>query len=1120
MPKKIQTIFQNLDKVFSGEWGEPGVQQRQNVNSYDLSKANNVIYTTKNKDDYESTKLELQQNKYLRDRWIKSNANLSVSAFAGLSNVKLMYRDADLMDSFPEIGAALDTVAEEASICNDMGKVLNIYSESERTKAILEDLFVNRLNIQIMAPTIIRAMCKYGNQFMLLDIDNEQGVKGWRQLPVFNVERIEHGIRNPYASGGIAVSTQTSNADDIDMSTQFVWLDDNNSQTPFRNWQIAHFRLMTNSLYSPYGVSFLNASRRHWRMLSLMEDMMLIYRLERSVERRVYKIFVGAIDDADVQAYVEEIANNFKRTPIVDPMTGQIDLRKNILPVHKDTPIPLLDGRILTIKELAEEYNSGKENFVYSIQDKTLKIVGGRVAWCGKNYTAEKLVKIILDDGSYSIMAPEHEILMRDGSKKRSDSILAGESVMPFYRKVDKDSKKLFDRYEKVYNPESGKYELTHRLVASELEKGNNSYNTVHHKNFNKYDNSMTNLIWMDYHEHHKMHGDLSRALWKDEEKRRIRIEKLSKSMTGRRLSSETKEKISKKLKTLYDSGRFDYVLEENKKRIIEYNKLPETIELRRTSGKKRGYIDGFREYNNSNLHKEHDEIRKIATKKSWEGNGRTNRIEKMNIKFDDYVWTSLRNEILSGRITNRKMMLEYINAELIGHIKEINCNRRLNKNGFISRTVLQNRIKDNGFTSITDFIDSMKKNHKVQRVEYVNGDDVYCMTVVGPNNEEDRHNFALLTWNNDGSVHENGFFVSNCADNDIFIPVRDQNAPNPIDTLSAGQNLTAMDDIKYVQKKVCAGLKMPMSFLNFEETTGDGQNLALQDVRFTRTINRVQQAFIMELTKIASIHLYLLGFKDELTNFNITMNNPSTQAEQLQVENIAKKIGACRDAVSDPGNGIPIMSQTRALKQIMHWSDNDIKENLEEIRLEKAIAQELQNTSQIIQRTGIFDNVDRIYGEPGATYQQNAAPQGEDQGMGGGGGGGFGGGLDDLGAPGGEDMGDIGGAEGAEPAADMGGAGPEPGGGPEAGGAPEPTTPGPENSSVIRNGNLLKEETVKPIDVLFNKYLERLDDKKEKNMLHERVEIYDDALKINQEFDNMLKELDSRNDGNKQTKQ
>lgn len=1112
MAKKIQTIFQNLDKAFSGEWGEPGMQQAH-VNSYDLSKGNDVIYRTSSKDDYESTKLELQQNKYLRDRWIKSNANLSVSAFAGLSNVKLMYRDADLMDSFPEIGAALDTVAEEASICNDMGKVLNIYSESDRTKAILEDLFVNRLNIQIMAPTIIRAMCKYGNQFMLLDIDNEQGVKGWRQLPVFNVERIEHGIRNPYASGGIAVSVATSNADDIDMSTQFVWLDDNNSQTPFRNWQIAHFRLMTNSLYSPYGVSFLNASRRHWRMLSLMEDMMLIYRLERSVERRVYKIFVGAIDDADVQAYIEDIANNFKRTPIVDPLTGQIDLRKNILPVHKDTPIPLLDGRTITIKELAEEYESGKENFVYSIQDKTLNVVPGKVAWCGKNYTAEKLVKITLDDDTHTIMAPEHEVLLRDGSKKRADELVAGESVMPFYYIRDEKNKNKWNRYEKVYNPSSGKYEFTHRLVGSCLNKDNVSYNTLHHKNFNKYDNNPTNLVWVDFFEHHKMHSEVAKNGWKNEEKRKIRIEKLSKSRTGQLLSEETKKKISESVRRAYNEVKMDNFLNSLHERMVVFNSLPETIEKRRESGKRRGYLKEFEEYNNSELHKTHDAIRREASRKSWEGEGRTNRIEKMNIRFDDFVWNELRTEILAGNITNRKTMLGVINDKLIKHIISINNNRRLNKNEFISRTVLENRLNENGFNTVTEYIESINKNHKVKSIEFIGGDDVYCMTVVGLNNEDDRHNFALKTWREDGSVSESGVFVRNCMDNDIFIPVRDQNAPNPIDTLSAGQNLTAMDDIKYVQKKVCAGLKMPMSFLNFEENQGEGQNLALQDVRFTRTINRIQQAFIMELTKIASIHLYLLGFKDELTNFNITMNNPSTQAEQLQIENTAKKLAACRDAVSDPGNGIPVMSLSRALKQIMHWSDNEIKENLEEIRLEKAIAQELQNTAQIIQRTGIFDNVDRIYGEPGATYQQQSAPQGEDQGMGGGGGGGMGGfgsGLDDIGAPGNEDMSDIVGAEGAEPTSEMGG-------GAEAGGGAEPPAGGPsqENSSLVRSGNLLNENKPRPVDALFDEYIKRISDKKDKNLMHERVEIYDEALKINQEFDNMLKELDNREELN-----
>ena len=92
---------------------------------------------------------------------------------------------------------------------------------------------------------------------------------------------------------------------------------------------------------------------------------MLIYRLERSMERRVYKIFVGSLDDKDIPGFVEQIANQFKRAPIIDPLTGQLDLRKTILPVWKKSPIPLLDGRTITIEELAKEFNEGKTNYVY-----------------------------------------------------------------------------------------------------------------------------------------------------------------------------------------------------------------------------------------------------------------------------------------------------------------------------------------------------------------------------------------------------------------------------------------------------------------------------------------------------------------------------------------------------------------------------------------------------------------------------------------------------------------------------------------------------------------------------------------------------------------------------------
>jgi hypothetical protein len=290
---------------------------------------------------------------------------------------------------------------------------------------------------------------------------------------------------------------------------------------------------------------------------------------------------------------------------------------------------------------------------------------------------------------------------------------------------------------------------------------------------------------------------------------------------------------------------------------------------------------------------------------------------------------------------------------------------------------------------------------------------------------------------------------------------------------------------------------------LNFEEAAGDGKNLALMDIRFTRLINRIQQAFLMELTKVASIHLFLLGFNDELNNFTLSMNNPSTQAESLEIENMQKKIDAVRDAVSDPGNGLPVMSQIRALKQIMKWSEKEIKENLEEIRLEKGIAAELEKTTQIIKKTGIFDTVDRIYGEPGAEYMDDQQAQGGmgDDGMGGGGMGApppmggegdLGGDLGGLGAPGDDGSGgDIMGAEGSMPTEDMG----------QDQGAPPPM------ESVNKNKPLITERKN-----AFDEYVKALSEssKGTKETAYHRADVYDEkSLLINEEFDKMIKALD-----------
>ena len=1036
-----KTVFQSLEKTIGGGWSNPeNNNQTTRVNSYNLSN-NEKLFTTKNKEDYERKKLELKQDRYLANMWSRTATDVANEQIAGISAIKLMYRDVELMDAMPEIGAALDIYSEESCVVNNDGALVNVYSDSPRIKSIIEDLLVNRLSIQVMAPMVIRAMCKYGNQFMLLNMNSSDGVTGWKHLPVAEMERIENGITNPYSMYDVG-ETQKNDPDEI----TFQWLGQS-KMIPFRNWQIAHFRLISDSTFIPYGCSILQKARRHFRMLSMMEDMMLIYRLDRSIERRVYKIYVGAIDDKDVPAYINDIANKFKRTPIIDPMTGQVDLRKNVMPVWRKTPIPLLDGRTLTIEELANEYDSGKTNYVYSVQEKTHKIVPGKITWCGKNYTADKMVKVTLDDGGYICLTHEHEFIMRDGTKKRADKLKKGDSVMPFYVKVNKNSEKRMERYEKIYDPNTSKYEFTHRIIAEEVNKENNSKNTVHHKDFNKYNNRPDNLEWMIWKEHFELHDKLGR---------------------------------------------------EN---IIKYNKSEKHRIEASIRGKKNGYTKVFEQYNNSLLHKKHDFLRKKATKESWNGKGRISRINKMTVHFDAEIWESIMQSILDKKVMNRKTMLEFINKNLIEHIIKINSNKRLEKNHFISREVLENRIHENGFSTITEYIKATKKNHKVSDVEFIGGDDVYCMTVVGLNGEDDRHNFAVKSFLKENVWAENGCFVANCVDTDIFIPVRDPGAPNPIDTLAPAQNLTAIDDIKYVQLKVLSALRIPKTFLNFENEVGQGNNLSLLDVRFARVIGRIQQAFLMELTKVVTIHLYLLGFRDDLTNFNLTMNNPSTQAEGLEIDNMSKKINAVRDAVSDPGGGIPMMSLTRALKTIMHWDDSEIKDNLEEIRLEKALSAELEKTSQIIKRTNIFDPVDKTYGEPDAQYMEDqqggmdGAPGGD---MGGGappmgGGGDFGSGLDSLEEPEGEEGADISGEEGSMP--------------PSQAGEDDSAQPELPNEGINRNKkNVILERHEKNINRLFEDYINRLDRNKIQN---KRIEPESDNLFINEQYDGIIKDVD-----------
>ena len=352
--------------------------------------------------------------------------------------------------------------------------------------------------------------------------------------------------------------------------------------------------------------------------------------------------------------------------------------------------------------------------------------------------------------------------------------------------------------------------------------------------------------------------------------------------------------------------------------------------------------------------------------------------------------------------------------------------------------------------------------------------------------------------------------------DQDFFIPVRDESAPNPIDTLPGASNLDQIADIEYLRGNLFTALRVPKPFLGFEEATGDGKNLALQDIRFSRTINRIQQSMLQELNKIAIIHLYILGFEDELDNFTLTLNNPSTQSEMLKVEHLQLQVTLLKDAVSDIGNGFGTMSWTRAHREIMGWSDDEIKQDLLEQRMEKAASAELANTSAVIKHTRMFDEVDRIYGDiEAAKNGSGASEDGEgDATGGGGGGGGFGGG-----GFGGEDL-DFG-DEGETPEGETPeGETPEGGETPEEKTATEPEAEPISESikDVTRLDNLLteKKNNLKKINETRNKkYSNRFLDVLVESVGYnnevkiEKVKIYDKNLKINSELDNIIDDID-----------
>ena len=237
-----------------------------------------------------------------------------------------LFRDYDAMDNDPILSSALDIYADESTLKNEFGDTLEIRSSNEKVREILDNLFYDILNVEANLWPWTRNLVKYGDFFLGLEIAEGKGIVNVTPHSVYNTERLER--------------TDPSNPN----SVKFKITEDPNGKEQYENFEIAHFRLLADTNWLPYGKSMIENGRRLWKQLSLMEDAMLIHRIMRAPEKRVFKIDIGNIPPTEVDNYMQRIINKMKKVPFIDKNSGDYNLKYNMQNLTEDFYLPVRGG--------------------------------------------------------------------------------------------------------------------------------------------------------------------------------------------------------------------------------------------------------------------------------------------------------------------------------------------------------------------------------------------------------------------------------------------------------------------------------------------------------------------------------------------------------------------------------------------------------------------------------------------------------------------------------------------------------------------------------------------------------------------------------------------------------
>jgi len=541
----------------------------------------------------------------------------------------------------------------------------------------------------------------------------------------------------------------------------------------------------------------------------------------------------------------------------------------------------------------------------------------------------------------------------------------------------------------------------------------------------------------MNSRDHYKYHRD---ELWSTPEKKKITIDKIKKGSIRYIKSLSIDERKTRGIQSKENS------LKSRDKAVETFNNNPNKGEII----KSRGLLISKTKSKPENRKKQ-----SINTKLQWENSNLSEILkEKQTIKYSHKL-LDLLIEYCSEYNRIDLILENIINVEDSEWLQEFwslnENNNQLKKSTKITRDNIDKLLKHFNYSNWRDFKHKIPcYNHKVVSIEWLEQkQDTGTLTIDGEEQLHDYHNFAISS----------GIFLNN-------------------------SNLDQIQDIEYLRDNLFTGLGVPKPFLSFQDASGGGKNMAQYDIRFAKKVNRIQQAMIQELNKMAMVHLFLLGYSGEdIASFQLTLTNPSTQQELLKSELMRDKAQTYAELTRAEG-GIAALSHTAAKRLIFNMSDREIVDDLKQQKMEKVVMQELQDSPVSIKKSGLFTDIDKRFGDP----MDDMAVSGDTEGM-----------PPEGGLPGGDagGMPDMGGEAGAPLAGGM----PDMGGG--EGGAP-----------MMENRGLTEEEYDNQLEKLVfgtTKEPEIQKEIKQKEIIHENNEIND---KLNKKASDMINEIDTLLDG------